>query len=112
MLPRRHVLSLDQFDDVEADELGPLLRGVTAALVATTGCVKTYVLLLAEAEGFQHVHFHVVPRGKDLPDAFRGPRIFGLLGNPDLDVVTEKRMDEVTLGVRSHLAAAGIAGAP
>ncbi|HUD69784.1 MAG TPA: HIT domain-containing protein [Acidimicrobiales bacterium] len=108
VLPRRHVVSLDQFDDVETAELGPLLRGVTAALMATTGCEKTYVLLLAEMEGFQHVHFHVVPRGPDLPDAYRGSRIFGLLGNPELDVVSPERMNELAIALRGHLADSGI----
>ena len=58
------------------------------------------------------VHFHVVPRGSDLPDAYLGPRIFGLLGNPELDVVAPERMDELALAVRAHLAAAGITGQP
>ncbi len=110
VLPRRHVLSIDQFDDAEARELGPLLRAVTAALRAATGCEKTYVLLLAESAGFQHVHFHVVPRRADLPDAYRGPRIFGLLGNPELAVVAADRMDELSIEVRRHLAEAGITG--
>jgi diadenosine tetraphosphate (Ap4A) HIT family hydrolase len=110
VLPRRHVVSLDQLDDVEAHELGPLLCGVTAALKATTGCEKTYVLLLAESEGFQHVHFHVVPRGSDLPDAYRATKIFGLLGNPELEVVAPERMDEVAIAVRDHLARMGITG--
>jgi diadenosine tetraphosphate (Ap4A) HIT family hydrolase len=110
VLPRRHVLSIDLLDDVEAAELGPLLRGVTAALRATTGCEKTYVLLLAESEGFQHVHFHVVPRGPDLPDAYRGPRIFGLLANPELEVIAPDRMDELALAIRGQLARAGITG--
>jgi diadenosine tetraphosphate (Ap4A) HIT family hydrolase len=111
VLPRRHVLSIDQFDDSEARELGSLLRGVTAALRATTGCEKTYVLLLAESEGFEHVHFHVVPRRADLPVAYRGARIFGLLGNPELAVVAPERMDELSIAVRSHLGGAGIADA-
>jgi diadenosine tetraphosphate (Ap4A) HIT family hydrolase len=111
VLPKRHVVSIDQFDDVEAAELGPLLRAVTAALRATTGCTKTYVLLLAEMAGFQHVHFHVVPRGPDLPDAFRGSRIFGLLGNAELEFVTPERMDELALSLRDHLVRAGV-GAP
>ena len=110
VLPRRHVVALDELDDAETSELGPLLRGVTAALRATTGCEKTYVLLLAESEGFHHVHFHVVPRASDLSDAYRGARIFGLLGNPDLEVVAPERMDELAIAVRNHLAGAGITG--
>ena len=67
MLPRRHILALDELSHAEAAALGPLLRAVTAALREVTGCAKTYVALFAEAEGFGHVHFHVVPRRHGVP---------------------------------------------
>lgn len=108
LLPQRHVESLDELRPDEAAALGPLLVGLTAALRATTGCQKTYVLLLAESEGFHHVHLHVVPRGSDLGAQHLGPRIFGLLGNPDLDVVTPERRDDLALAVRAHLVDAGV----
>ena len=60
--PAWHVLALDEPTPAEAAGLGPVLRAVTAALREVTGCEKTYVALFAEAEGFSHVHFHVVPR--------------------------------------------------
>ncbi len=64
------------------------------------------MLLLAEAEGFQHVHLHVVPRHADVAPEHRGARIFSLLGNPELDVVASERMDELALAIRDHLVAA------
>ncbi|HLK46239.1 MAG TPA: hypothetical protein VKT18_09620, partial [Acidimicrobiales bacterium] len=84
----------------------------TAALREVVGCEKTYVLLLAESEGFQHVHFHVVPRHADLDPDLRGPRIFGLLNNPGLDVVTEARRDELALALRAHLLTSGAVAQP
>jgi diadenosine tetraphosphate (Ap4A) HIT family hydrolase len=36
--------------------------------------------LFAEADGFEHVHFHVVPRSPAMDPALRGPRVFGHLG--------------------------------
>ena len=107
--PRRGPRRLDRR---EAEELGPLLWAVSAALREVVGCEKTYVLQLAESEGFHHVHFHVVPRRADLPEGFRGARIFGLLGSPDLEVVAPARMDELALELRAHLVGAGIAAAP
>jgi diadenosine tetraphosphate (Ap4A) HIT family hydrolase len=112
VLPRRHVVAIADLDRREVDELGPLLWGVSAALRSVIGCQKTYVLQLAESEGFNHVHFHVVPRGADLPDAYRGPGIFGLLGNPELAEVTPERQDELSLELRAHLVAAGMADPP
>ena len=61
VVPRRHVIALDELTAGEAADLGPLLRALTAAMRAVLGCGKTYVALFAEAEGFEHVHFHVVP---------------------------------------------------
>jgi diadenosine tetraphosphate (Ap4A) HIT family hydrolase len=112
VLPRRHVVAIDALDRGEAEELGPLLWGVSAALRAVVSCEKTYVLQLAESEGFRHVHFHVVPRSADLSEDHRGPRVFGLLNSPDLEVVAPERMDELALELRAHLVAEGIAAAP
>jgi diadenosine tetraphosphate (Ap4A) HIT family hydrolase len=111
LLPVRHVEALDELDADEAAELGPLLVAGTAALRAVVGCEKTYVLLLAESEGFRHVHLHVVPRAPDLAEEARGARIFTLLGNPELDVVATDRMDAIALALRGHLEAAGVAAA-
>jgi diadenosine tetraphosphate (Ap4A) HIT family hydrolase len=107
MLPRRHVVALDELTVGEADALGPLLRALTSALRDVTGCEKTYALLLAESEGFHHLHVHVVPRHRDLDPALRGARIFGLLGNPDLGVINVERMDELAIELRAHLRSSG-----
>jgi diadenosine tetraphosphate (Ap4A) HIT family hydrolase len=87
VIPRRHLLALDELTLEESAELGPLLSDLTAALRQVVHCEKTYVGLFAEAEGFAHLHFHVVPRHPSLDPAFFGPRVFGLLGgDPALDV--------------------------
>ncbi|MGB6455345.1 MAG: hypothetical protein WBH47_12765 [Streptosporangiaceae bacterium] len=59
------------------------------------GCQKTYVAQFAEAEGFAHVHFHVVPRPPDLARDLRGPRIFQLLGVADETRVGEDEMNRL-----------------
>ncbi|HTZ24987.1 MAG TPA: HIT family protein [Streptosporangiaceae bacterium] len=82
VLPRRHVIALDELSRAEAAALGPVLRAATSALREVTGCAKTYVALFAEAEGFGHVHFHVIPRHADLDPQLRGPRIFALGRSP------------------------------
>jgi diadenosine tetraphosphate (Ap4A) HIT family hydrolase len=95
VLPRRHVLALDELSHAEAAALGPLLRAVTAALREVTGCAKTYVALFAEAEGFGHVHFHVVPRPAGLDPQLRGPRIFALLGGDPALHAADSDMDHL-----------------
>ncbi|MEU9128548.1 HIT family protein [Kitasatospora sp. NPDC048540] len=80
LLPRRHVTSIAELTDTEAAGLGVWQVRLSRALVEVTGCAKTYVAQFAEAAGFEHVHFHVVPRAAGLAEEFRGPRVFGLLG--------------------------------
>jgi diadenosine tetraphosphate (Ap4A) HIT family hydrolase len=99
VLPRRHVITLDELTVEEAADLGPLLRGLTAALREVLGCSKTYVALFAETEGFAHVHFHVVPRSPDLDQSLRGPRVFGLLGGDPSGHLPDQVMDEVAASI-------------
>jgi diadenosine tetraphosphate (Ap4A) HIT family hydrolase len=79
LIPRRHVTTIADLTDAEAADLGRWQVRLSRALTAVTGCVKTYVAQFAEAEGFSHVHFHVVPRMPDLPQELRGPGVFQLL---------------------------------
>lgn len=103
VVPCRHVTALDELTPAEAAELGPLLRDVTAAMRSVLGCAKTYVALFAEAEGFAHVHFHVIPRAADLADDLQGPRVFGLLGGDAARHVSEATMDDVAARLASVL---------
>lgn len=73
LVPTRHVTSLDELTALESEELGLLARKVSIALRNVTGCEKTYLALFAEAEGFGHLHVHLVPRDADLAADHRGP---------------------------------------
>jgi diadenosine tetraphosphate (Ap4A) HIT family hydrolase len=64
-------------------------------------CIKTYVILLAEAPGFNHLHFHVVPRMDDIPDDRRGASVFAYLKEEPL---SDQGQDDVALRVRAALA--------
>jgi diadenosine tetraphosphate (Ap4A) HIT family hydrolase len=61
------------------------------------------VAQFAEAPGFAHVHFHIMPRPADLADTLRGPRIFGLMGAPEVDEVSAERRDEIAAALARHL---------
>jgi hypothetical protein len=41
------------------------------------------------------VHFHVMPRMADQPAERRGPGIFGYLGVPDHERVSEEAMNQI-----------------
>jgi diadenosine tetraphosphate (Ap4A) HIT family hydrolase len=93
MAPRRHVTALDELDDAELAELGLLQGRVSAALRQVVGCQKTYSVLFAEAQGFAHLHVHLIPRMPDQPADRRGPAVFGYLGGDD--VVPEEERDRI-----------------
>lgn len=104
LAPLAHVASLDELSPAAAGELGTILRDLTSALKAVTGCAKTYVLLLAEKPGFAHLHFHVVPRASDLGEEHTGPGIFGLLGAAPEDQVPADEQDRLGRSIQQELA--------
>ena len=76
---RRHAAALHDLSTEEFSELGPLLERTIRVLHRVTRSAKEYVACYAEQGGFEHVHFHVVPRAHDLPEQYRGAGSFALL---------------------------------
>jgi diadenosine tetraphosphate (Ap4A) HIT family hydrolase len=103
VLPTSHVTSIADLTPDAAAELGPILRDLSIALEAETGCLKTYVMQFSEAEGFAHLHFHLVPRMPDQPAEHRGPKVFAHLGHPESSRVTEAARDDLALRLRARL---------
>jgi diadenosine tetraphosphate (Ap4A) HIT family hydrolase len=97
LVPRRHVTAIADLTDAEAAALGPWQVRLSRALQAVTGCTKTYIAQFAEAKGFGHVHFHIVPRMGDLPDDLRGPKIFAALGRDERHDVPATERDRLAL---------------
>ncbi len=103
LLPTRHVMSFTQLSPEAADELGGLVTRLSGALERVTGCVKTYLMQFSEAEGFSHLHLHLVPRGPDHPEDARGPRVFTYLIEDPAGAVSEEERDRIALALRAEL---------
>ncbi len=73
LVPPRHVTSFTGLSPADA-KLGGLVRRLSAALQEVTGCVKTYLMQFSEAEGFSHLHLHLVPRQRNHPEDAQEPR--------------------------------------
>ncbi|MGW9212361.1 HIT family protein [Embleya sp. NPDC055664] len=112
LVPRRHVTSIADLTEDEAAGLGLLQVHVSRALQAVTGCAKTYVAQFAEKPGFEHVHFHVVPRMAGLAPELRGPGVFALLNPTEAERVSTAEMDRVALAIRGHLGSVPSASTP
>jgi len=105
LVARRHIVAIDELDDEEAVELGALLRRTSVALREVVGCAKTYVIQFAEAAEHPHVHFHVISRAADMPLERRSLGVFGYLGVPAAERVSEAQMNEIAARVREVLRA-------
>lgn len=103
VVPLRHVTRLSELERGEADALGPVLRAASTALEAVTGCLKTYLMLFAEAEGFGHVHFHVVPRMAEFGPDDIGPRVMRFIAVPEEEWLPEPERDRLALAIRDDL---------
>ncbi len=55
----------------------------------------------SEAEGFSHLHVHLVPRMPDQPLEARGPGVFSHLTDDQDAWIPEDRRDELALSLRS-----------
>jgi diadenosine tetraphosphate (Ap4A) HIT family hydrolase len=95
LVPRRHVTAIADLTDDEAAALGPWQVRLSRALHAVTGCQKTYLVQFAEQAGFEHVHFHLVPRMPGLPDTHRGRNVFQYLIPAPGRGISEGERDEV-----------------
>ncbi|MGY2702469.1 HIT family protein [Nocardioides sp. HB32] len=103
VLPTRHVTSFTELTEEAAAELGGLVRRLGLALERVTGCAKTYLMQFSEAEGFSHLHLHVVPRMADQPETARGPRVFAYLGADQEQRVSDTDRDGIALRLRDAL---------
>ena len=104
LLPTRHVESFTELTPEAADELGGLVRRLGTALEAVIGCLKTYLMQFSEAEGFSHLHLHLVPRLPDHPEDALGPRVFTYLTDDQAQWLPARERDTIALSVRAALA--------
>lgn len=103
LVARRHIEAVAELTEAEAIELGLLQQRVSLLLGEVTGCVKTYIIQFAEAKEHPHVHFHVVPRMADQPEAYRSTNIFSYLGVPEAERVPEADMNAIAQQIQRGL---------
>src|SRR5438477_13205439 len=64
---RRHVEALHELSSAEFSELSELVEKTVRVVREHFACDKEYVACFAEAEGFNHVHVHVIAKPHNLP---------------------------------------------
>jgi len=103
VVPTRHVTALHELRSDEAAQLGEVLHRASYALQEVVGCEKAYFVFFAEAEGFDHLHVHVIPRMAWFTPKERGPGAFTMLGVSPEDEVSEQDRDELARRLRVAL---------
>lgn len=103
LVPTRHMESFTELSAEAADELGGLVRRLGVALEEVTGCVKTYLMQFSEAEGYAHLHLHLVPRLPGHPEEARGPQVFAYLTDDETRWLPDAERDAVATAVRAAL---------
>lgn len=104
LVPTRHVLSFTDLTPVASDELGGLVRRMSKALEQVTGCVKTYLMQFSEAEGYSHLHLHLVPRLPDHPEDALGPGVFAFMTDEESQWLPPSERDDIALALRAAFA--------
>jgi diadenosine tetraphosphate (Ap4A) HIT family hydrolase len=100
---RRHAAALHELSPAEFSELGQLQAALIPLLRELRGAEREYVACFAEAEGFRHVHFHVVPVRADFPAHLRGARSLMLLTVEEADAVSAEEIREFCSALRTRL---------
>ena len=72
--PLRHVLDLASLDEVEAEEMGPLLKEAARVVTELTHCDRVYVSLWSHANWEPvHIHFVVQPVFHSMKETYSNP---------------------------------------
>ena len=103
LVPLRHVTTLDAMSEAEVMAMGLLLRRCSVALRELLGCSKTYFMLFAEAEGFSHLHVHVVPRMDWFEPEQAGPGVFSFLGLDESASLPQSEREDLARALRGLL---------
>jgi diadenosine tetraphosphate (Ap4A) HIT family hydrolase len=89
---KRHVEALHELTRDEFVELGELQALAVKLLYETLDSAKEYSACFAEKDGFQHIHFHIVARSRDLPDQLKGTKIFAMINTTEAEALPREEI--------------------
>jgi histidine triad (HIT) family protein len=98
--PKRHVPGLGDLTDEEAAALGVLVNRLARVLKMAASADHVYAFVYGDA--VPHLHVHVVPRYRDTPREYWGPRLNHW---PDAPRVDPQGMRDLVVRPRTQLSA-------
>ena len=91
---KRHSEALHNLLPEEFAELGEIQARACYLLYVLLKCEKEYIMCVAEAEHFTHIHFHIVPKPHGLPNALKATKIYTLLKVTEEQAVPREEVKE------------------
>ena len=64
---KRHIISMSAMTAEEQVAVFDLITRVSKALEEKYNARKTYLLMIGDGSKWQHLHFHLIPKHRDLP---------------------------------------------
>ena len=92
---KRHIPTLAELNDEEAETIGRVIRDVSKALKKSVNAEHIYVFILGH--NIPHLHIWVIPRYPDTPREFWGFKMFEW---PDRPNGGREEVEEICAGVR------------
>jgi diadenosine tetraphosphate (Ap4A) HIT family hydrolase len=79
----------------EFNELSTIQYSLIQALKKYLHSEREYIFCFAEAEGFKHIHFHVVPKHDGFDDAYKGAKVFHYIKPTEEEKLAEDRVKDI-----------------
>ncbi|MEM7369436.1 MAG: HIT domain-containing protein [Bacteroidota bacterium] len=92
---KRHCERLHELSLEEQLDLARVQYHVLQAIHQLFRSEREYVMCFAEAPGFKHIHFHVVPKHEEFEEAYKGGKVFHYLKAPTEEWVAPSRIQEI-----------------
>lgn len=64
---KRHIQTISAIDKDEYNSIFELITKVSKALEKKYSARKTYLIVVGDRDKYQHLHFHLIPKHRDLP---------------------------------------------
>lgn len=89
---KRHCEEFHKLTEEEFLDLSKVQHSVIKGMHTYFQSEKEYIFCFAEAKGFKHIHFHVVPKTAAFDPQYMGAKVFHYLKAPKEDWIPEQEV--------------------
>lgn len=95
IVAKRHIEALHELNKDEFSELATICEKTVKLLHKNLNCEKEYAMCFAEANHFNHIHFHIVPKPHNLPKKHSGANVFTMLKVEEKDAIPPEEIKKL-----------------